>query len=110
MITKEQILVFEKSADTLFASKDYTSAVILYFKTWFAVQDFILLDKIGQSPKDHTERFRMLEKEFPETYRKLDKEFTTYRDTYSKILFKDACERIKGIVENEINTHKINKN
>lgn len=77
MITKEQILVFKKSADTLFESKDYTSASILYFKTWFAVQDFILLEKIGSSPKDHRERFRMLEKEFPNTYLNLDKEFST---------------------------------
>ena len=107
MITKEQILVFKKSADTLYDSKDYTSATILYFKTWFAVQDFISLEKIGHSPKDHAERFRILEKEFPATYKELDKEFTTYRDTYSKIVEKEDCDRIKGVVENEIKTYKI---
>lgn len=105
MITKEQILIFKKSADTLHNIKDYTSAIILYFKTWFAIQDFILLEKIGQSPKDHNERFRLLEKYFPKAYYELDKEFFTYRDTYSKIMNYEDCERIKKIVENEINKY-----
>ena len=43
--------MFKKSADNIFKEKDYTSATILYFKTWFAVQDFFLLKEIGQSPK-----------------------------------------------------------
>lgn len=107
MLTKCQILIFKKSADSLYAAKDYTSATILYFKTWFAIQDFILLEKIGESPKDHNERFRLLEKRFPQTYLKLDKEFSTYRDTYSKIIDKTVCERIKKIVENEINNYSI---
>lgn len=110
MITKEQILVFKKSADSLHASKDYTSATILYFKTWFAIQDFILLEKIGQSPKDHSERFKFLKKEFPDIYTELDKEFSTYRDTYSKIIDKIVCERIKKVVENEIDNQSIGKN
>ena len=105
MITKEQILVFKRSADTLYNSKDYTSATILYFKTWFAIQDFILLDKLGQTPKDYAERFRFLQKAYPAIYIELDKEFTTYRDTYSKITGKEDCERIKRVVENEINDY-----
>ena len=107
MITKKQILIFKSSSDTLFDNRDYTSASILYFKTWFAIQDYILLNKIGQSPKDHKERFRLLEKEFPSTYKKLDIEFNTYRDTYSKIIDKETCSRIKAIVENECNNHEI---
>jgi len=39
MITKDQILTFKNSADTLYLSEDHTSATILYFKTWFAIQD-----------------------------------------------------------------------
>lgn len=109
MITKEQILVFKKSAKSLYKLKDYTSSTILYFKTWFAVQDFILLNKTGQSPKDHTERFKMLKKEFPYTYEELDKEFSTYRDTYSKIIDKETCDRIKGLVENELCNNHIEK-
>src|SRR3989339_41911 len=109
MISKAQILVFKKSADTLYDSEDYTSATILYFKTLFAIQDFLLLEETGESPKDHTARFRSLEKHFPDLFRELDIEFTTYRDTYSKIIDKETCDRIKGIVENDIRTYKINE-
>lgn len=108
MADKTQILQFKKSADMLYVRKDYTSATILYFKTWFAIQDYILLEKMGQSPKDHNERFRLLEKKFPQVYLELDKEFSTYRDTYSKIIDKTTCERIKKIVENELNNYPIN--
>ncbi len=107
MITKSQILVFKKSADSLFTSKDYTSATILYFKTLFAIQDFLLLEKIGESPKDHNLRFRSLEKYFPELFRELDVEFSTYRDTYSKILDLETAQRIKKIVENDIQKYQI---
>lgn len=107
MITKRQILVFRVSADTLYRSKDYTSATTLYFKTLFAIQDFLLLEKTGESPKDHTTRFRSLEKNFPEMFKELDVEFSTYRDTYSKIIDKETCNRIKKLVENDIKKYKI---
>jgi len=107
MITKQQISVFKVSADTLYISKDYTSATLLYFKTLFAIQDFLLLEKTGESPKDHATRFRFLEKNFPEMFTELDIEFSTYRDTYSKIIDKETCDRIKKIVENDIKKYKI---
>ena len=107
MITKEQILTFKKSADTLYASADYTSATILYFKTLFAIQDLLLLEETGESPKDHSARFRTLEKHFPDLFRELDIEFSTYRDTYSKIIDKETCNRIKRTVENDIKRYKI---
>ena len=107
MTSKDQVLLFKNSADNIFELKDFTSATILYFKTWFAIHDFILLEKIGYAPKDHTERFRLLEKEFPEEYVILDAEFNTYRSTYSRIISKETCERIKGIVEDGIIKYKI---
>lgn len=107
MISEEQILIFKRSADSLYVAEDYTSATILYFKTWFAIQDFALLRKMGQSPKDHSERFMLLKKEFPGSYRALDMEFSTYRDTYSKIIDKMTCGRIKKVVEDELNNHRI---
>jgi len=107
MISKEHILIFKKSADSLYLDGDYTSATILYFKTLFAIQDFLLLEETGDSPKDHTLRFRQLQKYFPDLYRELDVEFGTYRDTYSKIIGKETCLRIKKIVENDIKKYKI---
>ena len=107
MIAEEQIGVFKKSADTLYSIKDYTSATILYFKTLFAIQDLVLLKKLGESPKDHKTRFRKLESYFPELYKELDLEFSTYIDTYSKTIDKSTCYRIRGLVENDIQKFKI---
>ncbi len=107
MVLKEQILVFKRSADIIYKTGDYTSAAIIYFKALFAMQDFILMNKIGYSPKDHTERFRLLQKEFPEEYDVLDSEFNTYRSTYSERISKETCDRIRGLVENAIRDHKI---
>lgn len=107
MINKVQALTFKRSADTLYASGDYTSATILYFKTLFAIQDFLLLEESGESPKDHSARFRSLEKYFPDLFRELDIEFSTYRDTYSKLIDKETCDRVKKLVENDLARHKI---
>ena len=100
MSSMNQINTFKKSAETIYSLEDYTSSTILYFKTLFAIHDFVLLDKIGRAPKDHKERFRLLEKEFPELYSELDSEFNTYRNTYSRTTSKTTCERIKEMVEN----------
>ena len=107
MITKRQIIIFKSSADSLYKTKDYTSATILYFKTLFAIQDFLLIEQTGESPRDHTERFKKLKISFPDLFIQLDKEFTTYRDTYSKILDKEICLRIRRLVENDIEKYKI---
>ncbi|MBI5398033.1 hypothetical protein HZB03_01085, partial [Candidatus Woesearchaeota archaeon] len=77
------------------------------FKTLFAVQDFLLVEKTGESPKDHSARFRSLEKNFPDLFKELDREFSTYRDTYSKIIDKETCDRIRRIVEDDIGRYKI---
>ncbi len=69
MLTKKQIMLFKESADHLYNLKDYTCATILYFKTLFAIQDFLLLEKIGESPKDHNSRFRKLEQYFPDLFK-----------------------------------------
>ena len=93
MTTKDLALRFRKSAEKVFKDGDFTSATILYFKTWFAIQDYFLLKELGMSPKDHGERFRILEKQYPEDYKKLDKEFSTYRDTYThgQNLLSNSC-------------------
>lgn len=105
--SKKQVLMFKHSADQVFNLGDFTSATILYFKTLFAIHDFILLQKIGYASKDHTERFRLLEKEFPKSYKILDSEFNTYRSTYSRVISEETCVRIRELVENEIKKYEI---
>ncbi len=92
---KNQIHLILRSANMVFESKDHTSATILYFKVIFITLDLLLYRKKKITPKDHTERFRMLEKEFPEEYTLLDKYFQIYRDTYSLTIDIKTCEEIK---------------
>ncbi len=95
------------SAEIVYKTGDYTSATILYFKAWFVMIDHIILETLGKSPKDHAERFRILEKEFPEMYSVLDKEYPIYRDTYTISISKDICDEVKKNVERFIKEQQI---
>ena len=101
------IRLFLKSAELVYKNKDYTSATILYFKSAFCIIDWILLKNSGKAPKDHTERFRMLEKEHTGLYTFLDKEFRIYRDTYTTTIDKETCERIIKDVKRIIEEYKV---
>ena len=96
------INTFLKSAELVYQSKDYTSATMLYFKTLFVALDLLILRKLKKTPKDHTERFRILKAEFPEEYSSLDKYFSVYRSTYSTTVDKDTCEEIRQYVNKTI--------
>jgi len=103
----ENIKKLKGSADLIYNNKDFTSATILYFKLCFSVLDLIILKSKGETPKDHNERFRMLEKEFPELYTFLDKYFDIYRDTYNSTTDKESCDKIKHGIEKIMAEHKI---
>ena len=96
-----------KSAELVYANKDFTSATILYFKAAFSILDLILLRLKGKTPKDHTERFRMLEDSCPDLYEFIDKYFKIYRDTYSISIDKETCDKIKENVKRIIEKYKI---
>lgn len=98
----ENVLTFRKSAELVYQSKDYTSATILYFKALFVALDIIILRKTKKTPKDHSERFRILEKDFPEEYVHLDKYFNIYQSTYTITIKKEICEEIRTYVTNFI--------
>jgi len=94
----ENARTFRKSAELVYHTQDYTSAVILYFKALFVALDVIILRKKKKTPKDHSERFRILEKDFPEEYRNLDKYFSIYQSTYTITIDKEICEEIRTYV------------
>lgn|SRR3989338_960590 len=94
----ENTKTFWKSAELVYNSRDYTSATILYFKCLFALIDLTILRSTKRTPKDHTERFKILKENFPEIYTVLDKTFTIYRDTYSMQINKNKCEEVKKYV------------
>jgi len=99
---KEELLKniknFWNSAELVYTSKDYTSATLLYFKCWFVILDYIIYQSKKITPKDHSERFQILEKEFKDKYIKLDQNYNTYRQTYSLSIDKQKCDTIRKIV------------
>jgi len=74
-------------------------ATTAYFKAMTQVCDLLLLGKIGKTSENHTERFRLLESNFPKVYFKVSSAFKVYRDTYSKPINKSMCEKIKNDVK-----------
>ena len=95
------------SADLIYSNKDYTSATILYFKALFSILDYIILISKGNTPKDHSERFRILQQFHPKLYESLDKYFKIYRDTYSILIDKQTCDTIKDYVKRIAKEYKI---
>lgn len=108
---KEDLLnnvrMFLKSAKAVYDLNDFTSATTLYFKAVFVVMDYISLESIGKTPKDHTERFRILEQNFPDLYRFLDSFFQIYTKTYSYTIDKKTCDVVRENVERIIKKYKI---
>ena len=95
------------SAEIVYKTGDYTSATILYFKALFMLLDSIILKSQGKSPKDHTERFRVLEKNFSDLYLILDKYYQVYRNTYTVSISKEICEEVHGAVKLVVEKYKI---
>jgi len=97
---------FLKSAEIVYKTKDFTSATILYFKALFSILDLIILKDSGKIPKDHSERFRILESEYPKLYVFLDKFYSVYRNTYTTTINKGVCDKIKENVEKIVKEQK----
>ena len=78
-------------------SKDrYKNSVILFSKALFAICDILIQKKLNKLPKNHSERFRILEQYFKEVYEIVDEIFDKYTDSYSKPILKETCESIKN--------------
>ena len=104
----ETIKKDKQAADLLFDNKLITQATILYFKTLFAIFDYVILKKIGKAPQSHTERFIILKQELPELYQINDTYFSVYQQTYSTEIEKSICEEIQKHV-NKLIAENINQ-
>lgn len=67
-----------------------------YFKALIHSVDFFLLDIIGKIPDNHTERFRILERENKELYSLVDELFKLYRKSYRESITKEEFLRVKN--------------
>jgi len=84
-------------------------SVTAYFKAITQICDLIILRKKGYAPKNHSERFRLLEKEFAVIYISVDRIFKIYQDTYSIPLRKESCRIIKDEIKNIIRNGELSE-
>lgn len=87
--------------------KRYKNATILFSKALFALSDVLIEQKLHKLPKNHGERFRLLEKYFPETYKIVDNIFSHYTDAYSQPILQETCTLIKDGIKNIAGTENL---
>jgi len=78
-----------------FSESKYNSTTTLFFKAIVALCDLIVLQKEGRIPSSHSDRFRIIEENYPELYAILDKDFPFYQDSYTKKMDKESAELLK---------------
>ena len=78
---------------------EYNTSVTLFFKALASLCDLRILRDKGSFPSNHSERFRILEKEYPELYLKIDNDFSLYQNSYRLKLDKHTSEVLKHDVE-----------
>jgi HEPN domain-containing protein len=103
-----------ESALFLIEKQKYKSATILLAKALFALLDYLIFIKYGKLPKNHSERFRILETREKEIYQLVDSVWGKYTDTYSKPSLEQSgnlfIQTIKGVVEKHGNSSEKIKN
>jgi HEPN domain-containing protein len=104
MITLDELKAnaqeYLEDADYLYNKGHYNSALNLYFKALVAICDYIILRDTGKLPRNHSERFRILEERYPNIYDIVDFHFNNYRKTYLMRATKEWVEVLKNDVHN----------
>ena len=85
----------------------YKNATILLSKALFALCDYLLEHKLHKLPKNHSERFRLLEKYFPEAYQLVNSIFSHYTDAYSQPILQETCVAIKNGIKTIAGTEPV---
>lgn len=111
--SKEEILrqtarEYFSAGEDEFRKERYNSALVLFFKSLVALIDLYILQKTGNTPSSHTERFRVCQEKFLDVYNLLDKDFPFYQDSYVHITTKELAEVIKDDAETMAKKTKVN--
>lgn len=84
-----------ESATILIKMGKTKAALILLSKSLFALVDYIIFKKYKQLPKNHSDRFRILEKNEIAIYKKVDFVWSKYTDAYKKPTSSDSLILLK---------------
>lgn len=81
------------------------AALILLSKSLFALVDYIIFTKHNKLPKNHNDRFRILEEKETFIYKKVDSVWSKYTDSYKKPSSLDSLNLLKTTIK-EIAEHE----
>ncbi len=84
----------------------YKAATILLSKALFALADCLIFQKYHQLPKNHAERFRMLEAKEQKTYELIDRVWSKYTDTYTKPGAEASIQLLKQAIQEVVHHHE----
>ena len=104
----ENAYEFLASAKDNLKKERWNATVSDYFKSASNFCDYLINQKIRVFPKNHNERFQLLEKYFKDIYDKIFKLFKKYRESYNLRLKKEDALEL-GLFANELKTLISNK-
>ena len=100
---------FLESGEENIKSKRNNAAVADFFKAIVILCDDKLYSEIRSLPKNHTERFKLLQQHFPGIYMKVSALFKKYTDSYNFRLTSKDANTIKSYAYELYNTTANNK-
>ncbi len=87
---------FIESGEEDLAKKRYNVAIANFFRAISNICDYLIYKDTKIIPKNHNERFQLLQKYFLEIYQEVYKLFKIYRESYNLRMKKEDAEKIKA--------------
>ena len=103
-ITQEEIVEtlreFLETAIDCEKKKRHKAAITMYYKTLIEASDFLIFSKMEKVPRNHSQRFRWLKKQYKDIYTPASDLFKIYRKTYNRHVTKIEMDEVKkGLIE-----------
>lgn len=90
---------FEASGEDNLKKARWNVAVADFFRAISNNCDYIIYKQIKIIPKNHNERFNLLEKYFPKIYPKIRDLFSKYRESYNLRLSEKDAKEVKTYLD-----------
>ncbi|MFA4953267.1 MAG: hypothetical protein WC584_03520 [Candidatus Pacearchaeota archaeon] len=91
----ENIQEFIESGEENLRKQRFNAAVSDFFKAIVIICDYLIYKEIKIIPKNHNERFSILEKYFRDTYKKVAELFQIYIKSYNSRSTKEEAQILK---------------
>ncbi len=89
--------------------KRYRVAVSNYYKAITEVCSFLIKNKTGKVPNNHSEIFLFLKVHFPDINEMINLAFEVYTKAYDSSIDKDECERVKNAIKKIVSEKEVSE-